>query len=147
MNVNAKRIDLGRAFRLGARPCLWLAFAVLMVQSAVRDPYDPTLTGTAAYGHNQEGALLMGLGWSLSELVILTGILRPWSYHRSWGRGLGAVALLLPWTALSILSMMHAGQIFALHALWLLVVLVAIITVTTVSIVRRDRALDRPRPT
>lgn len=127
--------DLRRALRLGGLPCLWLAFAVMMVRNYLGDPYDPSLEGTAAYGHNQEGALLQGLGLSLSELIILMGILRPWSFDRSWGRGMATFALLLPWTALAILSMMHSGGVFALHALWLMVVLVGVLVLTIVSAV------------
>ena len=131
--TNARQPDLRQALRLGGLPCLWLAFAVMMVRNYLGDPYDPSLEGTAAYGHNQEGALLQGILFSLSELVILTGLLRPWSYNRSWGRGMVAVALLLPWTALAVVSMMHSGGVFALHALWLMVVLVGVVVLTLVS--------------
>jgi len=130
----ATKLDLRRALRLGALPSLWLAFALMMVRDYLGDPYDPTLVGTAAYGHNDEGALLMGLGWSFTELVIIVGILRPWSYQRSWGRGIGAVALLLPWTALSVLALMHAGGVFALHALWVMFLLVGVFITTVVSL-------------
>jgi len=131
--TTAQRPELRRALRLGGLPCLWLAFAVMMVRNYLGDPYDPSLEGTAAYGHNQEGALLQGLGLSLSELIIVSGILRPWSYDRSWGRGIATFALLLPWTALALLSMMHSGGVFALHALWLMIVLVGVLVMTIVS--------------
>ena len=131
----APQPDLRRALRLGGLPCLWLAFAVMMIRNYLGDPYDPSLEGTAAYGHNQEGALLQGLGLSLSELIILMGIFRPWSYDRSWGRGMIAVALLLPWTALGLLSMMHSGGVFALHGLWLVIILVGALVTTIVSAV------------
>jgi len=133
--TTAQRPDLRRALRLGGLPCLWLAFAVMMVRNYLGDPYDPSLEGSAAYGHNQAGALLQGLGLSLSELIIISGILRPWSYDRSWGRGIAASAILLPSTALAILSMMHSGGVFALHALWLIIILVGVLALTIVSTV------------
>ncbi|MEZ4383176.1 MAG: hypothetical protein R3A79_17745 [Nannocystaceae bacterium] len=130
------RVGLGHALRLAGLPCLWLAIVVLMVRSHLGDPYDPALEGTAAYGHNHEGALLQALVWTFTELVIVSAILRPWSYRRSWGRALGALALLVPWTGLSLMMTMHAGGIVALHALWLLLVtvLVAVVLVSAIFI-------------
>lgn len=91
----------------------------MMVRSYLGDPPDPSREGTAAYGHNHAGALVDGLLWSASEVVILYAILRPWSYRRSWGRAAGALALLLPWTAMSMVLTMHAGGVVVLHFLWL----------------------------
>lgn len=100
---------------------LWAITAALMTRSYLQDPYDPSRTGTSAYGHNHQGALLHGLGLSLVELIVLLAVLRPWSYLRAWPRALGALALLVPWTGLSALLTMHAGGVVALHLAWLLV--------------------------
>ena len=134
--------DLRHALRLGGLPCLWLTIALMMVRNHLGDPYTPELSGTAIYGHNPPGALLQGLIWSFSELVILMAILRPWSYRHSWTRGLGAVAILLPWAGLSVIMTMHAGGIVALHALWIALLLVIMLVVTTVSAIASKRAQD-----
>ena len=52
--------------------------------------------------------------------------------RRNWGRALGALALLVPWTGLSIVMTMHAGGIVALHALWLMLVAVIVFVVYNV---------------
>jgi hypothetical protein len=102
-----------------------------MVHDYLIDPYDPSRTGTSAYGHNHQHALAHGLGVTLVELAVVYFILRPWSYRRSWLRPLGALVLYLPWTAFSMLMTMHAGGVFILHFLWLLAV-VLILTVCSV---------------
>lgn len=109
------------ALRIGGIGCLWLAFAVLMARSYfLGDPPDPGRAGTAAYGHNHAGALAEGLVMTLSEAAAIYLILRPWSYLRSWGRALGALALLAPWTVIAAILSMHAGGVVMLHLLWLL---------------------------
>jgi hypothetical protein len=125
--------------RVAFLPLLWLVVAGLMIRSWSNDPYDPTLVGTARYGHNHEGALVDGLEITLVELAVLLAILRPWSYARSWGRALVALALLLPWTALSMLLMMHQGGILVLHTLWLVVVVILVAGALVRSLIASDR--------
>ena len=98
---------------------LWVITAVLMVRDYVADPYNPSLQGTDAYGHNSEGSLLPALGITVIELAVVYLILRPWSYRRSWLRAGIAFVIYLPWTGLSGFMCMHAGGIFAIHFLWL----------------------------
>jgi arginine exporter protein ArgO len=101
---------------------LWLGTAVLMWQDWLQDPYDPTLTGTRAYGHNADGDLTLGLVVSLAELVAYYGFTRPWVRRRSgWLALLLAlgVTLFVPWTLLQTVFLMHAGGIQAIHVLWL----------------------------
>ena len=74
----------------------------------------------------------------VSVLVIVSAILRPWTYRRNWGRALGALALLVPWTGLSIVMTMHAGGIVALHALWLMLVAVIVFVALLSAIFVRD---------
>jgi hypothetical protein len=92
-----------------------------MARDHVSDPYDPHRQGTAAYGHNHEGALVQGLILSLIELAVVYLILRPGSYHKSWARAALALVLYVPWTAVSMVMTMHAGGIFTLHFFWLAV--------------------------
>ena len=105
---------------------LWLVTALLMVRDDANDPYNPSLEGTARYGHNHQGALWQTLLLTVVELAVLYAILRPWSYRRSWGRAVAALALFLPMAAFSTLMTMHAGGIVSLHLLWLVAVLVVL---------------------
>ena len=117
----------------------------LMIDSYIRDPPDPSLIGTAAYGHNSEGSLLtMGIA-SAVELAILYAIVRPWSFHRSIGRLALAVALLVPWAFVSVVITMHAGGVVAIHLLWVWSALVAlfIALLVTTYLWWRDRRSSR----
>src|SRR5688572_6692398 len=131
--------------RVAFLPLLCLVVAGLMTRSWLNDPYDPTLEGTDRYGHNHEGALVDGLGITLVELAVLLAILRPWSYERSWGRAMVAVALLLPWTALSMFLTMHQGGIFVLHWLWLVVVVLVVASALLGSLVASYRRIASGR--
>ncbi len=91
-----------------------------MVRDYLGDPYDPSLVGSAAYGHNAGGALSLGLGWSFVEMLLMMIILRPWTYRRSWKRAALAVALAVPWCFASMVFTMHGGGVVALHFLWVL---------------------------
>lgn len=129
--------------RVALLPALWAATALMMARDWAGDPYDPALEGTARYGHNGDGALGFGLGLSAIELVVLVAILRPWSYDRSWGRSLVAVALLLPWTAMSMLLSMHQGGVVTLHFMWIFLALVGLVITFLVSAISVFRAPRR----
>jgi len=65
------------------------------------------------------------LGWILLtaalmalELAALWGILRPRSYHRSWGRALLATAAFGAWMVPSSIVVMHAAGFVVAHTLW-----------------------------
>src|SRR5262245_18659306 len=64
-----------------------------------------------------------GIGVLSIETVALYAILRPATFQRSWGRLLAALAVLLPWTALTARPLWAPGWWngghFA-HAYWLL---------------------------
>jgi hypothetical protein len=107
-----------------------------MAVSYARDPYDPTLTDTHAYGHNAEGALQFGIGVSLVELLVLIAVLRPWKPGPAWGRLLVALGLLLPWALFSAVLTMHSGDVILIHFLWLGVLVVALGVALFVSVVR-----------
>jgi hypothetical protein len=102
---------------------MWLVTAFLMVRDDLNDPYNPNLEGIASYGHNHQGALWQTMLITLLELAVLYAILRPWSYRRSWGRAVAALALFLPVAAFSMLMTMHAGGILSIHFFWLVAVL------------------------
>jgi hypothetical protein len=46
----------------------------------ITDPYNPNLEGTAAYGHNGEGAFQNSLIFLLIEYFVLLAVLLPYSF-------------------------------------------------------------------
>ena len=112
---------------------IWALVALATWHSWQRDPFDPTLRGSDTYGHNQESALVWGLGMSAAELGIVYLALRPWSYVRAWRRPLGALALLLPWSGLLLLSMMHSGKIFMINLMWVLTLDLILFAILVIS--------------
>ncbi len=101
---------------------LWIMTITWMWTNWARDPYNPALIGTQAYGHNGQGALREGFLWTLLELCVLYAIVRPWSFRRSIGRLVGALLLLGPWTVVTTVASMHAGGIMLIHSFWLVMV-------------------------
>jgi len=131
-NVRAP-VTIARRVAILGPAILWLLVLALMIQDWLADPYNPGLRSTAAYGHNQEGALFQGVLWSTMELAVLYVILRPWSFRASWGRALLASLLFLPWTGVCGMAVMHSGGVFVLHVFWLLVVSFSLIAVALAS--------------
>jgi len=124
------RTPLSRNLRIGGLPVLWAVAALLMVRDSLQDPYDPNLEGTARYGHNSEGALPLVLLGSLLELLVACLILRPGSSPPSWIRSRAAFVLFFPWTAVSMVLVMHTGGLYALHFLWLATLLLVLLGFT-----------------
>jgi hypothetical protein len=111
----------------------WVGLVWLMVRDWQRDPYNPALEGTAAYGHNLDGVQLTGPLLSGLELALAFLILRPWSYQRSWVRALIALALLSPWALVNTVVILHLGGIGMLHVMWLWTLWLALALLTVVS--------------
>jgi hypothetical protein len=125
---------------------LWAATVTLMVRDDRRDPFRAALEGTARYGHNHDGALTTGIVLATLEAVVLIGILRPWSYDRSWARAAVALVLWLPWTALSMVFTMHAGGVLLIHFLWLFALLCALVVTiiwSAIALLLRPRRAQR----
>lgn len=117
--------------RIVALPLFWLVAVIAMIAGYWSDPYSPLREGTRAYGHNHEGALTQGLLFVTVELIVVALIVRPWSYRQSWGRAVAAWVVFVPWTAMAMMLTMHAGNVLAIHFLWLL----ALSTVLTIVMV------------
>ena len=101
---------------------LALFFAYAMHQNFyVSDPYNPSLHGTSAYGHNSQGILRSMLTFLVIELLVAYATIRPWSYQRSWKRALLAFIITVPWMMLMGMATMHSGGVGFLHFLWLFV--------------------------
>lgn len=109
--------------------------AALMVESASADPFDPTLTGTARYGHNHEGALAQMLTWCACEVVALELLLAPGWSDRVW-RAAASLLLFGGWAFLSLVMTMHQGSIVVLHALWLIAVSGMVLATLIARVVR-----------
>jgi hypothetical protein len=119
---------------------LWLLLVWAMWRSWQHDPYNPALAGTAAYGHNHQGALLQGVGYTGAELVVTYVTLRPWSRQRSWWRAIGGLfgfGLFAPVAGVGVLALMHAGGIGFLHVLWLVVLSLVLGATSFVSLLER----------
>ena len=121
---------------------LWLLTIAAMVRDYyVVDPVDPTLEGTAAYGHNADGTLFTMVLFTAIELAVLHGLLRPWTASRPGQRVLARIGWVLPlvvvWTFMSAVLMMHAGGVVVLHTLWLLAVIASLIIAFIVTVIAR----------
>jgi hypothetical protein len=108
----------------GSFLALWVVTLFQMIANYAQDPYNPLLRGTAAYGHNEENALLRGIILGLLQLVWLYGVVRPWSFRLAslWsaGRLVIALALLVPWTVYWGAAGIHGGGVTRINARWLL---------------------------
>ena len=128
-----------------ALPALsWLVVLVFMVLNYQSDPFDPTLQGTAQYGHNHEGAIGDAIKSGLVELAVLYLVLRPWSYRHSAGRAALGLLVFLPWTFFSMILSLHAGGVVHLHLLWLLLVSAALFVTCIWSMAARRMADTDP---
>jgi len=119
-------------------PSLWIVAAICMIVAYYHAPLDHTAQAPLLHGHHAPGMLWQWILISLGELIIMLTILRPWSYHRSWGRALSAALLLLPWTLLSLLWVMHAGPLFLIHFLWVLALLLISLFLLGGSLLRKN---------
>ena len=68
------------------------------------------------------------------ETLVAWGVLRPASYHRSWGRALIATAVLSPWCFYLLTGAMHQSPYYGTHLLWLLVTVLGLMLLTIVSL-------------
>jgi len=122
-----------RRLKVSALAIAWLALMAAAYWARRRSSFDPL---SRAFGHNWPGDLQNVALYGGLEILILTIIVRPWSYDRSWGRALIATGLLIPYTAFALVATMHAGTIIFIHALWLVALLVAMLMLTLVSLIR-----------
>lgn len=127
-------------FRTGLLAILfaWTAWTIAAMYRSfyILDPYNPALIGTASYGHNSEGIFGQILTFMLIESGICAAVLIPWSFSRLyWLRCLILLAIFLPWMLLMGVSIMHGGEVVALHALWLFGINIIILILLVASII------------
>lgn len=111
----------------------WLSLLSVMMVVAWRSAPMPSLSGAPGVRLDL-GGLLREIALSLVELSVLLGVLRPWSYRRSWGRALTGLVLLVPWTIVFGLSAAHGGRIVGVHFLWLELTVVALLLLALGSV-------------
>ena len=124
----------------------WLLPAAIALLAVViwprADRFDPT---SRHYGYDWPGDLSSTIRMAAVEIVVLYGILRPWSYDRSWRRAAAAWLLLLPWSLLMLAVIMHAGHTQAGHTLWLVLMEISLFVTTVVSLVAGQREAARTK--
>lgn len=138
-------------FRIGILSILggWTLWMIVAMYRSfyIFDPYDPTLTGTASYGHNHEGAFTRFLTLMLIELGIGLAVLLPWSFSRFyWLRCLILLVIFFSWMLLMAVAGMHGGNVDMLHTLWLFGINIIILVLLVVSIIAEvlNRRKDQP---
>lgn len=127
-------------FRIGLLGILaaWTTWAVAAMYRSfyIFDPYDPTLIGTASYGHNHEGAFTRFLTLMLIEFGIIAAVLIPFSFSRFyWIRCLILQFFASGWLMLMAVAGMHGGNVDALHTLWLFGINIMILVLLVASII------------
>lgn len=114
-----------RWFRLGVFLVLSI-WTILFIgwmhhEHYVADPYNPALIGTSAYGHNGENAFSSYAVLILTEYLILSAVLLPYSFSRYyWIRPLVLQIFGVFWLMVMAITGMHGGGVHAIHVLWLL---------------------------
>jgi hypothetical protein len=131
----------GRGFRLAAWLYVgfWVVGAVLMVVVYNLYPPDPTLVGTASYGHSRPEEVGVLAVMVTLEFVLFGALLQPWSYDRSWGRCLVSLFFLAPWFVLCAAMGMHAGPTTMLHLGWLALFGLGLIVFFLAAVIGRVR--------
>jgi hypothetical protein len=137
-------------FRLGVFLVLtiWTALLIgLMYRNYfVFDPFNPELTGTAAYGHNGEDAFKSYAVLTLIEYLVLLAVFLPYSFSRYyWIRPLLMQFFFGFWFFVMAITGMHGGGVHGLHALWLLGIngIISILLVATIVAEAAGRNVNR----
>ena len=129
--MDHRQSDMAAHVRVRLRHAwLPLAFAVgvALVFEGRDDRWDPL---GQERGANGPGDLQLAFKFLVFDMLVLYGMLRPWSYHRSWRRSLAALIALAPWAFFSIFATMHTGRILGMVAGWQ-VLMVAALAITLV---------------
>jgi hypothetical protein len=121
---------------IGAGLLGWWGFVEWPMQRAMRrDPGPTGLPGDLPNWHNSPCDLTAFLVMTLLEPVVVAGLLRPWSYDRSWRRASRAFMIPLPWTLLFLLMLMHSGSVMVWHVTWLVGLILGIACLADGSVV------------
>ena len=108
--------------------CL-LGVALVLWAGQLENPYLTHVRGMPPpHPYPWRGVLFL-VGYMGVLCAMLSAILRPESYHRSWGRALSAFMVAGFFTGLGMLGAMHAPPYFSIGLQWLLSVwLVTLLT-------------------
>lgn len=120
-----------------------LAAFLILAGAANRARFDPLATDA---GMNWPGDLRRTLVQAAIGTVVLALILRPWSFRDSVERLVLALALFAAWTAFTLLTLTHAGEIFGAHLFWLLMVCASLVYgIVKVFAARRSQPSSSPQ--
>ncbi|HEX6373245.1 MAG TPA: hypothetical protein VF006_30250 [Longimicrobium sp.] len=127
---------------------IWTAFPMaaflILAGAADRAGFDPSATDA---GKNWPGDLQRTLIQAAIGTVVLALILRPSSFRDSVGRLGLALALFALWTAFSLLTLTHVGEIIGALLFWQLLVCASLAYGTVkVAAARRNQPSPSPRP-
>ncbi len=130
---------LMRVVKLYGLPVLWACFAVLILVNGGRpDGYFLRDFPAEQWQYPVKGVLI-ALAFSVGELALMTLILRPMSYSRSWKRALIAAIMFCVLFVMCALTLMHMPHYVVAHALWVLSLFVTSVVILGVSFVAAMR--------
>lgn len=90
-------------------------------------------------GVNDPPALRVSLTAMAAEMILLVGILRPWSYTSQWWRPVVALVLFAPWTLFLFPVSRHIGPVRATLGNWNIAICLLLLTMAVMDLVRTRR--------
>lgn len=130
-------LDKWRRYRLLFFVLIPLAFVGRMVH--FHFIYDPPAYALQMrpFAINTGEELMKWGALTLLEAVVLSFIIRPWSFHDHWKRLILSIFLLIPYSVLFFVGSMHSSSMFGTHVLWLLNIMMAfVIILSSISLKR-----------
>jgi hypothetical protein len=127
-------MPITKAIALRAIPFVLLWLAGLIFAAKMNFVFD-YIERDKRIGHIDSA--LHVLPWITAEIIVLYALLRPNTFHLSWGHSLVALLVFAPWAYLHLMMVMHSPGWHIAHTLWLLTVNVALVTLTTGCIATR----------
>lgn len=106
----------------------WLGGVYLMYTHNYEFSYD-----TLSRAIDPISSVAHGLPYLTAQVVVLYALLRPVSFHYSWGRALAAWVVCVSWTAYLVMGIMHSPGWFHSNVWWLLGVSVALTFLLLIS--------------
>jgi hypothetical protein len=100
----------------------------------------------AAYRMSDGKLVLLTFAVITAEVMVLYLILRPWSYQRSIGRLLLALALILGLIGLSSLNVVGTSDYVMFHWLWLFIICCILVACALISGISMFVAKERKDP-
>ena len=114
--------------RTYALPASWALGIIAVVLAGFRtDPYLEHVREIPP-PHPYPGSTVLWIAAFITiQSAVAIAVLRPWSYHRSWGRAGVAATTSFGFLVLGIFTSMHAPPAHAIYLLWLLAAFIAML--------------------